>query len=176
MSAFSYRLLGHHETRVRVRFGEVDPYGYLWHGHALAHCESARADIARRFGLGATDMLDSGLVLPMVEATCLYKNSAFDDEELIVQSTVLRPRLIAPFLVFYYRTIKAESGQEVFRGRTRQVFMQRDGRFITRLPELARTRLEALWNYLEERPAWRDAQDIVQSLTQLGESHVSYPA
>jgi acyl-CoA thioester hydrolase len=176
MSAVTYQLLGYHETPMRVRFGEVDHYGYLWHGHVLAYFECLRVDLARRFSLRSADLIQIELILPMLEATCVYKNPAFEDDELIVQGTALRPSVLAPFLVLLYRAIKAETRQEVFRGRTRQVFMQRDGRLITRLPEVARARLTDLWSYLEKRPSWPDGRDVVRSLTHLGEEHVDCPA
>ena len=44
-------LLGYLDTELRVRFGETDRFGYMWHGWVLAYFERARADIARRFDL-----------------------------------------------------------------------------------------------------------------------------
>jgi acyl-CoA thioester hydrolase len=175
MSAVTYQLLGYHETPTRVRFGEVDHYGSLWHGHVLAYCECLRMDLARRFSLSSADLIQIGLMLPMLEATCVYKSPAFEDEELIVQGTALRPSVPVPFLVFIYRAVKAETHQEVFRGRTRQVFLQRDGRLITRLPEVARTRLTELWGYLEKRPLWPDGRDVMGSLTNLAEEPIVCP-
>lgn len=176
MSAIAYDLLGYHETTMRVCFGEVDRYGYLWHGHVLGYFERLRMDLARRFNLRSTDLIPIELILPMLEATCVYKSPAFEDEELIVQGTALRPRVQVPFLVLLYRVLKADTLQEVFRGRTRQIFMQRDGRLITRLPEVVRDRLTDLWSYLERRPSWPDGRDVVRSFTNLGEEHVECPA
>lgn len=176
MSGMTYRLLGYHETSARVRFGEVDHYGYLWHGHVLAYFEWVRMDLARRFRLRSTDLIEIQLILPMLEASCVYKTPAFEDDELILQGTALKPSVLAPFLIFVYRALKAETHQEVFRGRTRQVFMQRDGRLITRLPEVAQARLTELWGYLEKRPSWPDGRDIVRSLAGLGEENVVYSA
>lgn len=176
MSAVTYQLLGYHETPVRVRFGEVDRYGYLWHGHMLAYFECARVDLARCFRLRSADLIESELILPMLEASCVYKSPSFEDDELNVQATVLKPNVPVPFLVLLYRAVKVETGQEVFRGRTRQVFMQREGRLITRLPEVTRARLMDLWSYLEKRPSWPEARDVVRSLTQIGEEHVVCPA
>lgn len=176
MSAVTYQLLGYHETPVRVRFGEVDRYGYLWHGHMLAYFECARVDLARVFKLRSADLIESELILPMLEASCVYKSPSFEDDELIVQATVLKPSVPVPFLVLFYRATKVETGQEVFRGRTRQVFMQREGRLITRLPDVTRARLADLWSYLEKRPSWTDAREVVRSLTQIGEENVVCPA
>jgi acyl-CoA thioester hydrolase len=175
MTAMTYQMLGYHETAVRVRFGEVDHYGYLWHGHALAYCECLRSEVARLFHLRSADIVDIDLMLPMLEATSIYKNPAFEDEELIIQGTVLRPSILTPFLIFIYRAVKAETHQEVFRGRTRQIFIRRDGRSITRLPEVARARLTELWGYLEAQPSWPDGREVLRSLTNIGERHVDCP-
>lgn len=172
MSALTYRTLGYHETPVRVRFGEVDNYGYLWHGHVLAYFEWLRMDLARRFNFRTPDLLESELILPMLETTCVYKNPSFEDDELLIQGTVLKPNVPDPFLVIDYRAIKADSRQEVFRGRTRQVFKRRDGRMTTRIPEVIRTRLVELWSYLEQQPSWPDANEAARSIVDLEVDHV----
>lgn len=174
MSTSAYRMLGYHATTVRVRFGEIDRYGYLWHGHALACFEIFRADIAREFNLRTTDLLDTGLTMPMAEANCIYKNPAYEDEQLMIQGTLLRPRLPAPFLVFIYRALKKDSDVEVFRGRTRQIFVREDGRLITRLPDAVRERLATLWNHLADCPAWDDRRAVMESLVHVGETNVEY--
>ena len=147
-------VLGYHETIARVRFGQVDRYGMLWHGHAPALFEAARADIARRFGLGVPALLELNLTAPMVEIHCEYKQPAFEDEELITQSSLLKPPMRTPFVTFFYRVAKVEGSQEVLRGRTRQLIMQQDGKTFTRLPDAVQERLEALWDYLGGRPRW----------------------
>jgi acyl-CoA thioesterase FadM len=41
----------YHETRVKVRFTEVDLYHVVWHGHYLNWFEVSRNELARRFEL-----------------------------------------------------------------------------------------------------------------------------
>lgn len=176
MSGVTYQMLGYHETSVRVRFGEVDHYGYLWHGHALAHFECLRVELARTFGFRTPDLIEAELILPMLEASCVYKNPSFEDEELLIQGTVLKSNIPNPFLVIIYRAVKAHTGQEAFRGRTRQVFMRRDGRMITRLPDVMRDRMAQLWTYLEKRPRWPDADALAHSFTNPEAAHVICPA
>lgn len=174
--AIGYELLGYHETRVRVRFGDVDHYGYLWHGHLLAQFECLRADLARAFYLRTADLTEWDLILPMLEAFCVYKNPAHEDEELTVQGTVLRPAISCPFLALIYRVVRVSDGKEVGRGRTRQVFMGRGGRLITRLPQAIQSQLQRLWLYLESQPCWPDAAAVARSVTQPGDFHVFCPA
>ena len=152
-----FEILGYFTTALRVRFGETDRFGYMWHGWVLAYFERARSKIAREHDLTASQMLDEfDLIVPMVDLDIAYKHLASDDEELVVQATLLRPRLRMPFLDFHYRVVKKD-GAEVVRGRTRQVFMKTNGRISTRLPaELAR-RLDTVYERLTDCPRWEDS-------------------
>jgi acyl-CoA thioester hydrolase len=152
----AYQTLGFQETPGRVQFGHVDRYGTLWHGHVPAFLEIARADLARPFALGASDLLKAGLTVPMLELDCQYKAPAFDDEALVVQCTLLRPQLPLPELVFLYRIVRAASHDEIARARTRQLFVRPDGRLIVRVPHAIQQRLDSVWGHLAKQPVWSD--------------------
>jgi acyl-CoA thioester hydrolase len=143
---------------MRVRFGEVDRYGMLWHGHAASLFETARADLARRFDLGVSSLLDLNLTIPMVEMSCTYKKPAFEDEELVIQSSLLRPPNRTPVITFFYRVTKLRDREVVLHGWTRQLIMRQDGKILTRLPDALQTRLSEVWTYLASRPAWTPKQ------------------
>ena len=150
----TFQTLGYHETPVRVQFGFVDRYGTLWHGHVPSFCEAARADLARPFDLGAPDLLAADLAVPMLELTCEYKSPAFDDDLLIVQSTLLKPPLPLPELRFQYRIVRPSTNSEIARVATRQLVVRSNGQVIVRLPPPIRERLARVWDYLARRPVW----------------------
>jgi acyl-CoA thioester hydrolase len=152
----AYQTLGYQETPVRVQFGHVDRYGTMWHGHVLAFLEAARADLARPFALGASDLLALDLAVPMLELDCQYKSPAFDDEALVVQCTLLKPELPLPELVFRYRIVRPADHVEIARARTRQLFVRPDGRLIIRVPTDIHTRLDNVWAHLARQPRWSD--------------------
>jgi acyl-CoA thioester hydrolase len=152
----AYQTFGYQETLVRVQFGLVDRYGTVWHGHVPAFLEIARADLARSFALGASDLLQADLAVPMLELECQYKAPAFDDEQLVVQGTLLKPALPLPELVFLYRIVRATNHEEIARARTRQLFVRPDGRLIVRVPRAIQQRLDNVWDHLSKQPAWLD--------------------
>lgn len=155
--ALSFDILGYACTELRVRFGETDRFGYMWHGWVLAYFERARADLARFAKLTPTDLLEEfELTVPMVDLDVKYKNLAFDDEELVVQATLVRHHLKRPFLDFHYKIVKKAEGQEVARGRTRQLLLKSNGRLITRVPKEVVGRLDRLYAHLEAQPRWSD--------------------
>ena len=149
-------ILGYHETHIRVQFGQVDRYGYLWHGHAISYFEIARADLVRNFDLSASALLKEKLAVPMIELSCEYKNPAYDDEGLIIQSTLVKPSDPTPYLDFIYHIVREEGHEEIFRGKTRQLIMRHDGRLLIRVPATIRERMEKLWNYLANQKHWID--------------------
>lgn len=149
--------LGYRSMRTRVQFGSTDAYGVLWHGNAPSLFEMARAELVREFELPAQKLFQEGLAVPMVDLSVEYKSPAYGDDELEIQSTLLRPELPLPYLLFEYRVFRCETGTEVLRGRTRQILMRKDGRTLIRVPEAVRTRLEKIWSYLAEQPCWNDA-------------------
>lgn len=149
--------LGYHSVPARVQFGWTDPYGLLWHGHALSYFELARADIVRPFGLPAAVLLERGLAVPMMDLSVEYRAPAFDDDELEIQNTLLKPEIPIPSLVFEYRIFRCEDSTEVLRGRTHQLLTKQDGGPLIRIPLAVRDGLDRLWAYLDERPRWSEA-------------------
>ena len=152
-------LPGYHETPIRVAFGHVDNYGYLWHGHALSFFEMARADVVRPFGLAASELLKSDLAVPMLNLSVEYKNPAYDDEELVVQSTLARLTIPLPYLDFYYRIVRKQKdggATEILRGKTRQIVVRKSGEVIIRIPQEMQNKLDRLREHLDSCPGWPD--------------------
>lgn len=164
MTPAGAQLLGYHAVALRVRFNEVDQYGYFWHGHALSHFECLRMDLARSFGLSTAELFAQDLMLPMLETRCVYKNPCRDDEDLVLQGSLLRLPIANPFMHFVYRAVNAATGRPAFLGQTRQVFARRDGRAVTRVPEPTRACVDRLAAHLASRPVWEDAAGILHDL------------
>lgn len=148
-----FAVLGYFTEDLRVRFGETDRFGYMWHGWVLAYFERARANIAREFDLTPTHLLEFDLTVPMVDLAVSYKNLAFDDQELVVQATLLKHRFPLPFLDFHYRIVNLD-GAEVAKGRTKQVLMSTKGKISTRIPREVRDRMNKVFAHLDDCPRW----------------------
>lgn len=162
-------ILGYHETPMRVRFGEVDQYRVLWHGHVLAYFEVARADLVRQFHLSVTDLDELGFTVPILELQVQYKHRAHHDELLSIQSSLVKPPMRSPFLEYVYVIVNGK-GTEIVHGRTRQIVMQRNGELVTRLPDALDARIREIWSYLAKRPRWSSEQTA--HLTALARSSV----
>jgi acyl-CoA thioester hydrolase len=77
---------GWHESPLRVRYGEVDRMGVVYHGHFLAYFEDGRTELLRSLGATYRDMEDAGHLLMVVEAGVRYRRPAHYDDSLVVRT------------------------------------------------------------------------------------------
>jgi len=166
LSKIKYETLGYHQTVVRVPFGYVDGYGYLWHGHIANFFEIARADLVREFGLSAKECLENDIAVPMVRFEVDYLAPAFDDEELIIEITLLKPNIPLPYLNFDYHIRRIDSSEYIVSGQTKQVFIKNTThRPLIRMPKTTRNNLNLIWNYL----AGQQRKDSIENESNLDE-------
>lgn len=75
-----------HETRIRVRFDEVDTMGVVHHPRYLVYFEVARTEYFRDLGMVYRDVMAGGTHLAIIEAGARYVRSAKYDDELVVET------------------------------------------------------------------------------------------
>ncbi|NNE31377.1 MAG: acyl-CoA thioesterase [Winogradskyella sp.] len=76
------------ETKIRVRYGETDKMGVVYHANYAIYFEVGRTEWLREFGLSYRGMEAEGVMLPVVSLTINYKNSARYDDVVKVKTTL----------------------------------------------------------------------------------------
>jgi acyl-CoA thioester hydrolase len=77
-----------HTAKVRVRYGETDQMGVVYHPNYLLYFETGRTELMRASGVTYSELEKSGVFLVVTEAACRYRAAARYDEELRVVTTV----------------------------------------------------------------------------------------
>ncbi|MEO0557518.1 MAG: thioesterase family protein [Bacteroidota bacterium] len=86
-----------HVYRHRVRYRECDPMGVVYHTHVLDWFEAARTEALREAGLPYKALEDSGIIMPVVEATVRYHSSVFYDDLIEIEAVFAEaPRVRVP--------------------------------------------------------------------------------
>jgi acyl-CoA thioester hydrolase len=128
-----------HETSVRVRYGEVDRMGVVYHAHYLPYFEQGRTEFLRSLGRAYRQVEEDGLLLVVADAGLKFHRPAAYDDLLTV-----RTRLVAATgvrLVFAYEVVRPADGVRCATGHTTLAATDRAGR-PTRLPVDLRAILE----------------------------------
>ena len=77
-----------HTVTVRVRYGETDQMGVVYHPNYLLYFETGRTELMREAGVTYSELEKTGVFLVVTEARCRYRAAARYDEELRVVTTV----------------------------------------------------------------------------------------
>ena len=75
----------------RVRYGETDQMGVVYHGNYPQYLEMGRVEWLRTLGISYKEMEGNGIILPVISLRLNFKKSAIYDDLLTVR-TILRKR------------------------------------------------------------------------------------
>jgi acyl-CoA thioester hydrolase len=75
----------------RVRYGETDQMGVVYHGNYPQYLEMGRVEWLRTLGISYKEMEESGIILPVISLRLNFKKSAIYDDLLTVR-TILQKR------------------------------------------------------------------------------------
>jgi len=118
--------------RLRVRFGECDQMGVVYHPNYIIWFHEARDTFLQQAGINLQALGHKGYSLPIVDASCNYQRSAryADEITVIAQTTATR----VAKLVFEFRVVHDKTGETLATGRTVSVVLDRDKRLQLALP------------------------------------------
>ena len=133
-----------HETQVKVRFCEVDPYQVVWHGHYISWFEVGRNELASRFGLDPEQLKSMGLMAPVVDLACKFKSPARYGDTVIIRTTMQRSETAK--LIFHYTVMRDK--EMIVEGSTTHVLTDLKGTMLYQVPPEIQGRLEEMMAYL----------------------------
>ena len=116
---FNIAPMNSHLTTLRIRYGETDQMGRVYHGQFSNFMEVARVEMLRSLGWVYRDMEKEGLLLPVLDLSLHFLGPVFYDEELSINTRVSKcPTARIDFI--YEGDV---DGRKVFTGETTLVFV-----------------------------------------------------
>ncbi|WP_341214820.1 thioesterase family protein [uncultured Wocania sp.] len=120
------------EIQIRVRYGETDQMGVVYHGNYALYLEMGRIEWLRKQGISYKTMEENGIMLPVVSLSINYKKSACYDDVINVK-TQLKKAPTAK-IEFEYE-ITDEKGEILTTAETTLVFIDMKTNRPIRAPE-----------------------------------------
>lgn len=118
---------------LHVPYAHTDQMRFVYYANYLIYFEMARAAMLREVGLPYAELEKKGLLLPVVEAHCVYKTPAYYDDELTVSS---RCAFEGPRLRVAYEITRSDT--VIATGYTVHVCLSAEGKVLRPAPELRR--------------------------------------
>lgn len=121
------------EIQTRVRYGETDKMGYVYHGNYPMYYDMARTEFLRSMGLSYKELEDSGVLMPVISLSVKYKAPVFYDELITIRVTV--KEMPQTRMHFFYEIFNQQN-KLVNEGETVLVFIDANSRRPIRLPDI----------------------------------------
>jgi acyl-CoA thioester hydrolase len=137
----------YHETKIAVRFNEIDAYRVAWHGHYVAWMEIGRNSLAGRFDLDAFQLVAAGYLGPVVGLELKFLRPARFNDELTIQTTLRRTQTAT---LEFVTTIFGPDDKKLATGVTTHALTDLDGVLQFQLPPVIAERVTRLLAWLEE--------------------------
>lgn len=120
------------EIETRVRMAETDLMQVAHHANHFRWFEMARVEYLRTRGLVLKALIDQGILFPIKEVYCDYKEPARYDDELVIRAELIEFTKVK--IVFTYQILRKLDNVLLATGKTTNVFTDLMGR-ISRLPD-----------------------------------------
>jgi acyl-CoA thioester hydrolase len=120
-------------TTIRVRYGETDRMGFLYHGHYATYYEIGRTELMRGLGLTYREMEDSGYLMPVTDLQMKFMAPARYDELITVKTSVPR---IPEVRMIVEAQLQNEQGQIINQSEVKLTFIEPGSNKILVAPEM----------------------------------------
>lgn len=77
-----------HTTHIRVRYADTDQMNFVYNGKYFEYFEVGRTEMMRDLNMPYRKIEEAGFQMPVIEAHINYKNPAFYDEALEIETKV----------------------------------------------------------------------------------------
>lgn len=121
-----------HETELVVRYYETDLMGIVHHSNYIRYFEVGRNQALVDVGLPIREVEKLGIMMPVIEVNCHYKQPAYQGETLRIVSKIRE----VPRVKFFIETeIYNPNNELVVTGEVVLAFIHADSRKPTRAPK-----------------------------------------
>jgi len=120
-------------TEVKVRFGEVDSMGIVWHGNYVKYIEEGRESFGKKYGISYLDIYANDVMAPVVNMNIDFKKQVQYGDILIVETEFVDHA--AAKIIFNFKIFRKSDNELVATAQSTQVFIDMNKEMILYPPD-----------------------------------------
>jgi len=121
------------KTEVKVRFGEVDSMGIVWHGNYVKYIEEGRESFGHKYGISYLDIYANDVMAPVVKMNIDFKKQVQYGDKLIIETEYVNTA--AAKIIFNYKIFRKSDNELMAVATTTQVFIDLNREMILYPPD-----------------------------------------
>lgn len=122
-------------AEVRVRFGEVDSMGIVWHGNYVKYIEEGRESFGHKYGISYLDIYANDVMAPVVKMNIEFKKQVQYGDRLVIETEYIDNE--SAKIVFNYRIFRKSDNELMATATTTQVFIDLKKEMLLYPPQFA---------------------------------------
>ena len=126
-------------TEQRVYYADTDHGHVVYYSNYLKWFEIGRTEILRQSGFDYNEFEKQGIIAPVVEVKCSYKEPAKYNDIIIIKTSI--ENIGNSSIKFHYEIIRKEGNKLLAEGYTVNVFVDKKTMKSTRIPDNLRKAL-----------------------------------
>ena len=120
-------------TEIKVRFGEVDSMGIVWHGNYVKYIEEGRESFGHKYGISYLDIYANDVMAPVVKMNIDFKKQVQYGDKLVIETEYVDTA--AAKIIFKYKIFRKSDNELMANGSTTQVFIDLNREMILYAPQ-----------------------------------------
>ena len=122
-------------TEIKVRFGEVDSMGIVWHGNYVKYIEEGRESFGHKYGISYLDIYANNVMAPVVKMNIDFKKQVQYGDKLIIETEYVDTE--AAKIIFNYKIFRKSDNELMATASTTQVFIDMNREMLLYPPQFA---------------------------------------
>lgn len=120
------------KTSIRIRYGETDQMGVVYHANYVNFFEIGRTEWLRDLGTTYKELEANGVFLPVIGIEIDYKKSALYDDIITIESTLIE---LPNVRIQFSHKIFNQKGELLVTGISKLVFLNKSNNRPIRCPD-----------------------------------------
>lgn len=117
-----------HKTTCRVRYGDTDKMGFVYHANYFRWFEVGRSEMFRTMGIPYKSIESKGIFLPLSEIHCTFNTPSQYDDILVVETSI--DTRYRAGMKFDYKIFDENSDKLLASGYTKHACVDSSGRVV----------------------------------------------
>ena len=115
-----------YDYHTKIYYKDIDQMGVVYYARYFEFFEQARTELLNDLGIIVMDIEDEGYFLPVVSATCDYKEGAKFEDEIIVRTFI--KEMPSARLRIKYEVVRKADDRLLVTGHTVHGFIDKEGK------------------------------------------------
>jgi acyl-CoA thioester hydrolase len=117
-----------HKITIRVRYGDTDKMGYVYHANYFRWFEVGRSEMFRSLGISYKSIESKGFFLPVSEMHCKFNGASRYDDILLIETSI--DKRYRAGMKFDYQIFSEDGIKRLANGYTKHACMDTNGRVV----------------------------------------------